>query len=145
MRWSFNLFFRSSNPIRASDIFDGMRGSDCSIENIGIEKTLFRLRKNARFGLWSEITPFDPPLRMHKNWPNLPCISNKCFSPSTFFCYASLSFFFYLLFYFFLVPPKLLHGHYVFLVSSCFLPYVIDYVIPPYFSLPFRYSPIQRY
>ena len=51
--------------------FDGMRGSDCSIEKIGIEKILFRVRKNARFGLQSEIALFDPPIRLHRNWPNV--------------------------------------------------------------------------
>ena len=50
------------------DFFDGMRGLNCSIEKVGIEKALFRLRKNARFGLRSEIALFDPPIRLHKNW-----------------------------------------------------------------------------
>ena len=43
-----------------------MCGSDCSIEKIGIEKALFRLRKNAQFGLRSEIVLFNPPIRLHK-------------------------------------------------------------------------------
>ena len=46
-----------------------MRGSDCSIEKVGIEKALFLLRKNPRFGLRPEIAHFDPPFRLHKNWP----------------------------------------------------------------------------
>ena len=46
-----------------------MCGSDCSIENVGIETVLFRLRKKARFGLRSETTHFNPPIRLHKNWP----------------------------------------------------------------------------
>ena len=43
--------------------------SDCSIEKIGFEKALFRLRKNTRFGLRSEIALFNPPIRLRKNWP----------------------------------------------------------------------------
>ena len=51
------------------NVFDGMRGSDCSIKKNGLEKALFRLRKNARFGLRSEIALFDPLIRLHKKWP----------------------------------------------------------------------------
>ena len=50
-------------------LLDGMCGSGCSIEKVGIEKALFRLRKNARFGLRSEIALFNPPIRLHNNWP----------------------------------------------------------------------------
>ena len=35
-------------------------------------RTLFRLRKNARFGLRSEIALFNPPIRLHNNWPTIP-------------------------------------------------------------------------
>ena len=71
---SFKKFFdraiRSAHPVEKVDFLDGMCGLDCSIEKVGIEKALFRLRKNARFGLRSEIALFDPPVRLHKNWPN---------------------------------------------------------------------------
>ena len=70
----FKKFFdgaiRSAHPVEKVDFLDGMCGLDCSIEKVGIEKALFRLRKNARFGLRSEIALFDPPVRLHKNWPN---------------------------------------------------------------------------
>ena len=64
----FDRAIRSVHPVEKVDFFDGMRGSDCSIVKVGIEKVLFRLRKNARFGLRSEIALFDPPIRLHKNW-----------------------------------------------------------------------------
>ena len=35
-------------------------------------KALFRLRKNTRFGLRSELVLFDPPIRLHKNWSDKP-------------------------------------------------------------------------
>ena len=45
MRWALKSF-RSSNPIRASrrklEFFDGMSRSDCSIDEVGIEKALFQ-------------------------------------------------------------------------------------------------------
>ena len=73
MRWGSKTFLieqsESVHPVEKLDFFDGMRGSDCSFEKIGIEKALFRLRKNARFGIRSEIALFDPPIRLHKNWP----------------------------------------------------------------------------
>ena len=65
----FDQPIRSVHPVEEVDFFDGMHGSDCSIEKGGIEKAFFRLRKNARFGLRSEIALFDPPVRLHKNWP----------------------------------------------------------------------------
>ena len=65
----FDRTIRSVHPVEQVDFFDGMRGSDCSIEKVGIERVPFRLRKNARFGLGSEIALFDPPIRLHKNWP----------------------------------------------------------------------------
>ena len=40
-------------------------------------------------------------------------------------------------FYFCLVPPKLLQGHHLFLVSSCILPYFLNYAILPCSSSPF--------
>ena len=43
----FDRAIRSVHLVEKVDFFDGMRGSDCSIDNIGIEKALFRLRKNA--------------------------------------------------------------------------------------------------
>ena len=63
----FDRAIRSVHPVEKVDFFDGMRRSDCSIEKIGIEKALFRLRKNARFGLRLEIALVDPPIRLHKN------------------------------------------------------------------------------
>ena len=69
----FKMFFdraiRSTHPVEKVYFLDGMCGTDCSIEKIGIEKALFQLLKNARFGLRSEIALFDPPIRLHKNWP----------------------------------------------------------------------------
>ena len=65
----FDRAIQSVHPVENVDFLDGMRRSDGSIENIGIEKAFFRLRKNARFGLRSEIALFDPPIRLHKNWP----------------------------------------------------------------------------
>ena len=65
----FDRAIRSAHPVEKVDFFDGMRGSDSSIEKVGIEKALLRLRKNARFSLESEIALFDPPIRLHKNWP----------------------------------------------------------------------------
>ena len=56
---------------------------------------------------------------------------NKCSSPFTFFN-AKQSFpSFYPFFDCCVVAPKLLHEHYVFMVSSYFLPYFLDHVIPP--------------
>ena len=70
---SFKNFFdgaiRSAHPVEKVDFFDGMRESDCSIEKVGIEKALFRLLKYTRLGLRSEIALFDPPIRLHQNWP----------------------------------------------------------------------------
>ena len=65
----FDRAIRSAHPVEKVDFLDGMCGSDCSTEKNGIEKALFRLRKNARFGLRSEIALFDPPIRLQKNWP----------------------------------------------------------------------------
>ena len=73
MRWAsifvFDGAIRSARPVEKVNFFDVMCGSDCSIEKVGIEKALFRLRKDARFGLRSEIALFDPPIRLRKNWP----------------------------------------------------------------------------
>ena len=66
----FDRAIRSTHPVENVDFLDGMCGSDCSIEKIAIEKALFRLRKNTRSGLRSEIALFDPPIRLHRNWPN---------------------------------------------------------------------------
>ena len=66
----FDRAIRSAHPVEKVDFFDGMRGSDSSIEKVGIEKALLRLRKNARFSLESEIALFDPPIRLRNNWPN---------------------------------------------------------------------------
>ena len=66
---SFDRAMRSAHHFEKVDFFDGMCGSGCSIEKVGIEKTLSRLRKYARFGLRSEPALFDPPIRLHKNWP----------------------------------------------------------------------------
>ena len=45
-----------------------------------------------------------------------------------------------------LVPPKLLYGQHLFLVSSNTLPYFLDYASPPYSSSPFSLlSLIQPY
>ena len=62
-----NVFDRaiSAHPVEKVDPFDGMCGWDCSIEKIGIDMAIFRLCKNARFGLRSEIAFFDPPIRLH--------------------------------------------------------------------------------
>ena len=57
-------------PSRKSTFSTGCVDRNCSIEKIGIEKALFRLRKNTRSGLRSEIALFDPPIRLHRNWPN---------------------------------------------------------------------------
>ena len=65
----FDRAIRSTHPVEKVGFLDGMCGSDCSIEKIGIEKALFQLHKNARFRLRSEIALFDPPIRLHKNWP----------------------------------------------------------------------------
>ena len=65
----YDRAIRSARPVEKVGFFEGMRGSDCSIEKVGIEEALFRPRKNARFGLRSEIALFDPPIRLHKNWP----------------------------------------------------------------------------
>ena len=49
MRWASKRFsIEQSDPrisLKKVDFLDGMCGSDCSIEKIGIEKALFRLRK----------------------------------------------------------------------------------------------------
>ena len=66
----FDRAIRSAHPVQKVDFFDGMRASDRLIEKIGIEKALFRLGKNARFAVRSEIALFDPSIRLHKNWPN---------------------------------------------------------------------------
>ena len=47
------LSIEPSDPRKKVDFFNEMRGSDCSIEQVGIGKAPFRLRKNARF--WSPI------------------------------------------------------------------------------------------
>ena len=47
----FDRAIRSAHAVEKVEFFDGMCGSDCSVEKIGIEKALFRLRKNARFVL----------------------------------------------------------------------------------------------
>ena len=60
----------SVHSVETVDFFDGMRGLDCSIEKLGSRRHFFKLRKNARFGLRSEIALFDPPIRLHNNWPN---------------------------------------------------------------------------
>ena len=41
----FDRAIRSVHLVEKVDFFDGMRGSDCSIEKNRIEKALFRLRK----------------------------------------------------------------------------------------------------
>ena len=64
----FDRAIRSAHPVEQVYFFDEMCGSNCSIEKVGIEKALFRLRKNAPFGLRSEIVLCDPPIRLHKNW-----------------------------------------------------------------------------
>ena len=73
MRWAsifvFDGAIRSARPVEKVNFFDVMCGSDCSIEKVGIEKALFRLRKDARFGLRSEIALFDPPIRLRKKCP----------------------------------------------------------------------------
>ena len=58
---------RSVHPVEKNDFSHMMSGSDCSIEKIGIEKALFRLRNNVRFGLRSETALFDPLTRLRKN------------------------------------------------------------------------------
>ena len=68
----FDRAIRSVHLVEKVDFLDGMRGSDCSVEKVGIEKGLFRPRKNTRFGLRSEIALFDPPIRLHKKWPDMP-------------------------------------------------------------------------
>ena len=54
----FKNFFerpiRSAHPVKKVYHFDGMCGSDCSIENVRIEKAFLRLRKNAQFSVRSE-------------------------------------------------------------------------------------------
>ena len=59
----FDRAIRSAHPVDKVDFFDGMRGSDCSIEKVGIGQALFRLRKNARFSLGSKMA-----IRLRKNW-----------------------------------------------------------------------------
>ena len=48
MRWAsifvFDGAIRSARPVEKVNFFDVMCGSDCSIEKVGIEKALFRLR-----------------------------------------------------------------------------------------------------
>ena len=61
MQWASKTFSIEQcdprmHPVEKVDLFDGMRGSDCSIKEVGIEKSFFRLRKRARFGLRSEIS-----------------------------------------------------------------------------------------
>ena len=63
----FDRAIRSGHPVEKVDFLDGMCGSDCSIEKNGIEQAFFRLLKNDRFGLPSEIALFSPPVRLHKN------------------------------------------------------------------------------
>ena len=58
-----------SIPLKKSTFSTGCADRIARSKKTGIEKALFRLRKNARFGLRSEITLFDPPIRLHKNWP----------------------------------------------------------------------------
>ena len=62
-------------------------------------------------------------------------------------CFLALAFpFFVCSFHFCLVPPKLVCGHHLFLVSSYILLHFLDCTIPPYFSAPFSsLSPIQLY
>ena len=61
MRWASKTFLiEQSDPRIPLKKSDGMRGSGCSIEKVRIENALLRLRKNARFGLRSEIALFDP-------------------------------------------------------------------------------------
>ena len=78
---NFCKFCRTSTPVpvtsvSAEQLFDGMCGSGCSIEKVGIEKALFRLRKNVRFSLRSETALFDPPIRLRKNClEHMICIS----------------------------------------------------------------------
>ena len=43
----FDRVIRSAHLVEKVDFVDGMRGSDCSIGKIGIEKAIFRLRKNS--------------------------------------------------------------------------------------------------
>ena len=72
MRWALkkkiDRAIRSVHLVEEVDFLHGMCGSDCSIEKNGIEKALFRLRKNARFGLRSEIVLSDPPIPLHVNF-----------------------------------------------------------------------------
>ena len=76
MMWAFKSFsIEQSNPcipFAKVDLFEGIRASDCSIEKYGIDRARFQLRKNARFGLRSEIIFFHSQIRLHKNWPNNP-------------------------------------------------------------------------
>ena len=69
--------FRSKSdpriPLKRSTFSTGC-GIGLLDRKMGIEKALFRPRKNARFGLRSEIALFDPPIRLHKielalSWP----------------------------------------------------------------------------
>ena len=72
----FERAIRSVHPVQKIDFFDGMRGSDGSIEKVGIEKAPLRLHKNARFSLRSKTVVFDPPIRLHKNClDHMICIS----------------------------------------------------------------------
>ena len=79
MRWASKTFSIEQSdlciPLKKSILSTGCAGSDCSIEKIGIEKALFRLRKNARFGLRSEIALFDTPIRLQKSWPNIQIVT----------------------------------------------------------------------
>ena len=43
----FDRAIRSAHPVETLDFFNGMRGPDCLIEKIGIEKAFLQLRKNA--------------------------------------------------------------------------------------------------
>ena len=43
----FDRAIRSAHPVETLDFFNGMRGPDCLIEEIGIEKAFLQLRKNA--------------------------------------------------------------------------------------------------
>lgn len=71
MQWA-SKHFRSRNPIRASrpksHFFDWIRGSDCFIGKVGIEKALFQQYEKVRFSLLSETGLFDPRIRLHKDW-----------------------------------------------------------------------------
>ena len=66
----FDRAIRSAHPVDKVVFFDGMRGTDCSIEKIWIERPLIRLSKNAPYMVFDRKSPF----WVHRyegirNWP----------------------------------------------------------------------------